>query len=114
MSYDGTATPVPSNTTTTVTPAARKALRVLETYGRTFGAAFVAQLILSGFDVSTLTDMSQAKKLGVAAVAAGLQALLSALGLTLGKSGTVSLLPARLDPATPPVVDPQSTGYYGG
>lgn len=98
--------------TTSVPALQRKVLRVVETYGRTFVAAFVAQLVLSGFDVTTISDLSQAKKVGVSALAAGIQAVLSTFGLTLGKGGTVSLLPRRYDPATPPVSPPSTDSGY--
>lgn len=89
---------------TTVGLVERKVLRVVETYGRTFLAAAVAQLILSGVGVQQIVTLSVDKKLAIAALAAGLQAVLSALGLSLdsGNRGTVSLLPAWLDPATAP------------
>jgi len=71
--------------------------RALKTAAQTFLALQIANPV---FDVGGLhTDA--AKKLSIAAIAAGWSALMSGFSLLLGNRETASALPAKADPATP-------------
>lgn len=89
---------------TPVSLGARQALRLIEVYIKTFVAVFLGQLVLSVLATPGVVTLSDAKKAAVAAVAAVIQLLLAALGFAspAGNPNTTSLLPSRLDPATPP------------
>ncbi len=82
----------------------RKAVRLLEVLVKTFIAVFLGQLVLSVISTPGVVTLSDAKKAAIAGIAAVIQLIIAALGFAVPASNpnTTSLLPARLDPSTPP------------
>lgn len=93
-----------ATSSTSVSLGSRQALRLVEVYVKTFVAVFLGQLLLAWLATGGVVTLSDAKKAIIAAVAAVIQTLLAALGFAVpsGNPNTTSLLPSRLDPATPP------------
>jgi hypothetical protein len=83
-----------------VTATARDLLvRAFHTFWQAFTAAFGALYVASGINISQVTDIAGAKKVGLALVAAAGAAALSALKTTLAGSFTVSRTRKADDPA---------------
>jgi hypothetical protein len=89
-------------TTTTVPPARRRWASAAERALRVFALAFCGQLVASGLG-DGLTDTAVWQKAAAAGVLALADLVLSTLGTGIGNTATPSLLPARLDPTTPPI-----------
>lgn len=81
-------------TTTNVPPRVRRYLDLLERVLWTLVQAGSATAIVAWFDWDPKW---------IAPLALGLAAIKGAAGLAIGNGGTASTLPAKVDPATPPV-----------